>query len=436
MPMFDPNQVPDINWQTQEAAISQQRKLAEMLRQKALQAKQPEGEMVGRGPGAQYVAPHWLEQLSPAIQQGIAGYYGGKADRAEQDFAKQQDQVGKQWRSSLPQSVPGKEGYGANEMDNEAVAPVAAQPITREAILKHTLAGLQNPATAKEAALVNQSLTSDLTRTEDKAFKDQEARTAAKERADNLVATLQQRQDALELQMQDRKLSREQANSLARMHDETLRAMSAATVDARKYAADAAHQQGLKDDSREFRTNVEHLSRRMEPHAPMINTAQQVQDMMDSYKDPKTGKVGNIPGVGLIVGSLPQGLLSTEGSTNRQKIQMFANAMLRAQAGLSQTLSEQQRADLELMAKGQFRQDQLLHAWPSLMEKVNSTTKNIKAGYEPRIIDAYSARNPEAMQLVGPKAKSASKIPVPSKGPTGGLTPAEEAELAALKAAQ
>jgi hypothetical protein len=431
MPLFDPNKaLPDL--QTQGEQLARQRAYVDLLRKQAMAEQQPEGKMVGK----QYIAPHWSQHLAPALNQMFAGMAAGDQAKAELVYGQAQKTQGDQWRSSLPQSVPGKEGYGANEMDNEAVAPVAAQPITREAILKHTLAGLQNPATAKEAMLVNQSLTSDLTRTEDKAFKDQEARTAAKERADNLVATLQQRQDALELQMQDRNLSREQANSLARMHDETLRAMNAATVEARKYAADAAHQQGLKDDSREFRTNVEHLSRRMEPHAPMINTAQQVQDMMDSYKDPKTGKVGNIPGVGLIVGSLPQGLLSTEGSTNRQKIQMFANAMLRAQAGLSQTLSEQQRADLELMAKGQFRQDQLLHAWPSLMEKVNSTTKNIKAGYDPRIIDTYSSRNPDAMQLVGPKAKSASKIPVPSKGPTGGLTPVEEAELAALKAAQ
>lgn len=402
MPMFDPNApLPDL--QTQGEQLAQQRAYVDLLRKQAMAQQQPEGKMVGR----QYIAPHWSQNLAPVMQQIFAGMANQKQSEAERAYGQAQKTQGDAWRSALPQSVPAQPELPGPQAEGGSpeLAAQPAQPITREAILRHTLAGLQNPATAKEAMLTNQSLTSDLTRAEDKTYKDQEARIAAKERADNLVTTLMQRKEELEMRLADSRLNAEDRNRLAAMHDETLRAMNAATNEARKYAADQAHQQGLREDSREFRTNVEHLSRRMEPHAPMINTAQQVQDMMDSYKDPKTGKVGNIPGVGLVVGSLPQGLLSTEGSTNRQKIQMFANAMLRAQAGLSQTLSEQQRADLELMAKGQFRQDQLLSAWPSLMEKVNSTTKNIKAGYEPRIIDAYASRNPEGLQLVGPKIK-------------------------------
>jgi hypothetical protein len=413
MPLFDPNKaLPDL--QTQGEQLAQQRAYVDLLRKQAMAQKQPEGRMVG----GQYIAPHWSQHLAPVMEQVFAGMANRDQSQAEQAYGQAQRAQGDAWRSALPQAIaahPELQGPQA-EGGSPELAAQEAQPITREAILKHTLAGLQNPATAKEAMLVNQSLTSDLTRSEDKAFKEQEARTAAKERADNLTTTLIQRKEELEMRLADSRLAAEDRAKLAAQHDATLRAIAESSAEARKYAADQAHQAGLREDSREFRTNVEHLSRRMEPHAPMINTAQQVQDMLDSYKDPKTGKTKSIPGVGLIVGSLPQGMLSTEGSTNRQKVQMFANAMLRAQAGLSQTLSEQQRADLELMAKGQFRQGQLEAAWPGLMEKINSTTKNIKAGYDPRIIDTYASRNPEGIQLVGPKTKTASKVPVPTKG--------------------
>jgi hypothetical protein len=82
------------------------------------------------------------------------------------------------------------------------------QPPTRDAILKHTLAGLTNPLTAKEAAITNQSLTSGLDRGEDKVFRDQQARTAAQERSDNLMTTLTQRADDARVRSEDRSLDR------------------------------------------------------------------------------------------------------------------------------------------------------------------------------------------------------------------------------------
>jgi uncharacterized protein YifE (UPF0438 family) len=229
------------------------------------------------------------------------------------------------------------------------------------------------------------------------------------ERRERALLDAQTKLEAARIRSEDHRFSTEQRAAADRDANATRQLI----------ASLAAARQGDKQAEKEW-NDVEKLSRRMEPLTAMINTAQQVQDMLDSYKDSNTGKTKSIPGVGMLVGSLPQGMLTTEGSTNRQKVQMFANGMLRAQAGLSQTLTEQERADLELLAKGQFRQEQFEKAWPNLMKKINSHTDSVAGGYTPKVKELYQSQYPEGLMRVGPKTAKTNR--------SGPVTPAAAGE--------
>ena len=151
------------------------RKLAETLRGQANGVAAPEGGMVGTGPGARWVNPHWTSQLAPGIAQGIASYYGSKADTEEQGLVhdkseaamreqQRQQEHAAQWRSSLPQAVAAKEQqtapYMAPGMDGEENIPgtstitqqaQAAQPLTSNQVFEHYQAGATNPMLHDEA---------------------------------------------------------------------------------------------------------------------------------------------------------------------------------------------------------------------------------------------------------------------------------------------
>jgi hypothetical protein len=124
-----------------------------------------------------------------------------QADQADLGVNKAQLAAADEWKKSMPTSTVSETPMPDGQMGPGALVTT---PPTREAILKHTLEGLTNPLTAKEAAVTNTSLTSDLTRGEDQKFRDQQARQAAQERSDNLIATLQQRADDAARRSEDR----------------------------------------------------------------------------------------------------------------------------------------------------------------------------------------------------------------------------------------
>ena len=235
---------------------------------------------------------------------------------------------------------------------------------------------------------------------------------------------------------------------------------------------------------------VEHLAAAAKTLAPMLQSAQTVQNMLDDYgKKP-------IPGIGYEA-KLPGIMLPAEGVNNKAKIKAFANAMLRAQAGLSQTLSETENANLELLANGNYSEKEFRQIWPTLMDKINASATTTTSGFEPEAVETVRKRGgvidpikpraaktapakPAAAPTVAPTAapgasnpdgssvnprddqiriiqaerdkatnpqdiialdrelarlgvKPKSALPAATAAAAGGLTPAEAAELAALK---
>jgi hypothetical protein len=202
--LFNQNQGPALDpmdYQGASLAATKQRKLAEMLRQQAINNPPEKAQMVG----GRYIRPSIMGDLNNAMAQ----YASMQADKADLGTTAAQMAAAKQWQASMPQATP-------ENVPGDGMGPtMPEQPVTREAILKHTMAGLTNPLTAKEAAITNQSLTSDLTRGEDMKFRDQQARTAAQERSDNLIATLTQRADDARVRSEDRGLDRQSREAAA-----------------------------------------------------------------------------------------------------------------------------------------------------------------------------------------------------------------------------
>lgn len=225
MPMFNPNaELPD--FEAQQVSLSNQRKIADLLRKQ--NTAQPRLNMVS----GIAVQPHWLERLIPLLNQ----YQAKEADNAvnvgEQELAKAQGQAAGQWRANMPSPQPGIDRE-EDIMGNTMVQGQAPQPVTRDAILRHTLAGIRNPLTKDEAMLVNKSLTSDLERTEDKQFRDEQARIAAVEKLDLKKEQLKAAADALQIRLEDKTLDRQLRLDLQRQHDEMMERMRTADREAK-----------------------------------------------------------------------------------------------------------------------------------------------------------------------------------------------------------
>jgi hypothetical protein len=397
MPEFiDPN----IDFQQPQQAAQMAQLLAQRLRKKADATGLPEGQMAG----GFLTDPSVFEYLSTMAQGYAANQAEADAQAKQQVFQDRVNKASGEWRSNFPQTLPATpERQGPVDPSNPTeLNAVPEQPVTSSRILQHTMRGMAIPGMADEAKIYNQSAQADLTREDNQAERAATLKQTLLARAEEARIRAEERARDIQLRLEDRALDRASRERLAAQSVAAQREATQARLDIAKLTGSV----GDAMKGTEIRMDVEALSRRMEPHAPMVNTAQQVQDMLDSYKDPVTGKYKDIPGVGLGQGILTPAIQKKEATTNRQKMQMFVNAMVRAQAGLSQTLSESEKALAEAMSTGTVRQEQLIDAWPGLMAKVNASSKNIAAGYDPRVVEIYNSRNPDALRPVGPRTKS------------------------------
>lgn len=374
--IFDPNQaMPDFDAQT--AAATRARAVADFLRKQAAQQTQPQGQMVS----GHYVAPHWTQHLSNIMGQLNVGMADRQATDAETQEANAQNQAANQWRSSLPQAVQAQAGtpsFGANEMDQEAVTgspAVPYQPVPAAARLKATLAGMANPRTAKEALIWNAGMAEEAKREDDQLA-----------RRENLLATLAQRAEDAQRRSEDVRASIAQRQEAAREATAARLQMAQMAADARRDAAGiaAAARAGSTTDrgADKLDRQVEKLSSRIEPINPLITAGQALQDLFDKYGDKP------IPGFGY-AGKLHGTLLSAEGNANRAALKMYTNAIMRAHAGLSQTLAEQHNVNLETLADGNYSEKEIRKVWPLLREKSNEQLKGISAGFPAEVVDIY-----------------------------------------------
>jgi hypothetical protein len=301
--MFNPN-VQD--FEAQAIAAERQRRMADFLRKQVASTPMPRGQMLNK----QFVAPHWAEFLPQLYRQAEAGYAEGQASRAEDASSQAQNQAAAQWRSSLPRATaavaPSDNGMG---VINEGAPYI---PPTREAILKHTIEGMRNPRTAKEAELLGNYMEKDLTRQEDKAFRAETREDEQKFRSEQSTAQLLQQAELKREQLkqdadrykqmsEDKRLTLAQQLEVAKMHDATLRAMNAASNETKQLIAQLSAE-GRKDKLAEGRTltnaAIKDLGVLEESHARVNQLAREFKPEYAGVKGAAKTLVGDyVPGV-------------------------------------------------------------------------------------------------------------------------------------------
>lgn len=228
MQMFDPN-APLPNFDVQAESASRQRKMAELLRKKADSSSAPQGNMVS----GIYVAPSWTQYLAPLLDKYQAGEADRGASKAEDDLNVIMGADANKWRSEMPTpqvAVPREEDI----MGNTSVMPEDAKPVTREAVLKYTLAGMRNPKIREEAALVNKVLNDAITRGEDRTFKNEQARTSAQDKLELKREQLANESKLLEQRLADRNLDRESRLEIQKRQLEMQNEWKMAEIQARR----------------------------------------------------------------------------------------------------------------------------------------------------------------------------------------------------------
>ena len=383
---------------TQQQQLLRQRRLADLLR---LQAEQtaPYTENPGRMVSGHYVAPSWSQNLaglvSPILQRGYARQQENLANQQEQAYGTAVDQARQQWQSALPQTIAGRpELQGPQALGGSPeLAAVPPQLPDRGAILKATMAGLDIPGNEKAAVLYNQGMSAELERED----RQKEAMALQRERLQEArqlrIQQLEQQERELAAKLELQRENNIRDNETRRMHQETLRALGQMRLDSKLDKADPVEQRAILAD-------VTKLSARIGPLNSTRSAAQEVQNMIDEYTDPKTGKVKSIPGVGRDT-ALPGwarsvgqqvGLMDPATNPNSAKVQRVLADIMRQQAGLSQTISEQARVISTNLGSGAYTQKEFLDAWEGLKNAIANDLVNIKAGYRPEALEIYQAR--------------------------------------------
>jgi hypothetical protein len=415
----------EYNFSEEQQRLLQQKAIVEALRQQS-QQQAPQGQMIS----GHYVAPSILQQLLPAIQSVQARSAQNDLNKAELAQAGRLSQARAQWAATQPQAQPAQAGNlmaGQGPLQENQDTP--AVPVQAGQILKHAMAGLAIPGNEKAAQIYQTG-----------ALADQSREDTQLEKRNTLVQTmqLQREKQAQELEFKRQKLEQDAQALQDKLEQKGLDRQSAERLNALLLQSKAAHNATLLEIAKlrgtgntdkkthEIELGVEKMSRRAEPIIQVLQPAGEIQKLIDDATGPD-GTVKPIPGFGLGTRLKSkfgmQAAMSPAETKAFQAQQAFGNALIREQAGLSQTLSEQEKALAEQMRQGTAGQQEFLNAWPGLREKLNAKVGVVRT-YAPEIHDVFDSRNVNTpfKPITSRFSKGASK-----------LTPAEQAELEALR---
>ena len=406
-----------VDFTTQLAELARQQKLAQALRGRAQDYEQSIG---GHGQGANYVPTAPTQFLAQIINNIGASRAEGKVTEQQKSIDQAMQQHAQQWRSSLPQAIAARAEQAGPPLPEGSpeLAAQPAQPVTMGQVLQKTMAASGNPLLKNDSANYEKYAMGQI----DREDKQQQARDQLATQQvlgrERLEETKRQHEEQVRRDQANEGIRRDSLKVMEELRRQGLtqsKAFQDASLELRRLGLDNKGDKAGEKLSAEQERAGERLSTKASLIAPMVHSAQKVQDMLD------TAGNKSIAGMGY-TGMLPGVLLSKEGNVNRAQVKMFANAVLRNQAGLSQTLSETENANLEMLSNGKYSEKEFRASWPNLMEKVNASVNATRAGYHPDVVKTFEERggylSPVKSKAVGAR----------------GLTPAEEAELAARKA--
>ena len=247
---------------------------------------------------------------------------------------------------------------------------------------------------------------------------------------DQLASEEQRNKERLE----DRALDRASREAIAARSMEIRREMASLV----KGAGELTPAQ-IEVKNRDIQRQIEHMEARVEPIKGIARVAQPVQDLLDEYTDEKTGRVKPIPGIGFTsklgsamgvaehLGQIPKG-----SSANNGRVQVVINEILRANAGQSQTITEQANTLKSMLAGGNYSQEQFVEAWKELVKRIEGTIQERAYVAGEEAIDTYLKRG---ATLKGVTSKfDKAEGPATLGKPKPKLTPEEQAEYDELMA--
>ena len=442
------------------ALQQQQEELLRRIAQAALLRKQamsnengpmPEGQMVS----GHFVPPSILQHIAAVVNPLMQKYDANQAENqaVQQQHVLQQAIAAAKQRAiqNFPQGTPGQEAVPEQQGNNPS-AYVPGQPGIEPKLpsalerLKWLGQASQIPGFAPTAASMDKIMGEEITRED----KQREAQSALKQ---TLAAQRQNKIDQLTLEYQ-RLVERSQDQALNR----ELRAQLAAEANAVRLqigqavgnttrgltAAQEATERGRIAEQRR------HMTTTVAPVASMARSAQDVQDILEKYYDPKTNVYKPIPGIGLVTmlgdkmglaeaASSKLGLnVVPPGSTAvAAAVQRFINSSLRSNAGLSQTLTEQLNTMKEMLAGGKYTQEQFVDNWQRVLRALNSDLRDRVAGFPAEAVKEYSDAGGQVEGVKGKYkdygygTKDSQKAEL---GKPAQLSPAEQAEYDELMA--
>jgi hypothetical protein len=151
----------------------------------------------------------------------------------------------------------------------------------------------------------------------------------------------------------------------------------------------------------------------MKPLVPVIGAAKEIQKMIDNYTN-EDGSVRDIPGIGR-TGMVPATILSAGASAklldpatnpNRAKVADLVGAIMRNQAGLSQTIAEAKRVMEKTLTSGEYSQAEFLENWNNLVRAINEDQDLVQQTHRPEAVELFK-KNGGAFEHVRPKAQDA-----------------------------
>ena len=423
--------------QYQQQQLARQAQLADALRKRAIAQgtpQMPQGQMVS----GHYIAPHWSETLAAALQPAISGYQAQQAERGlaqgQQGLAGAVEQARNAWLKNMPQVTPGQEaqpGVSMSDLANPAtpvgtttspdIPAVQAKLPSAMEQAQYLAQGARIPGNEGLAGAVQKIMGEAVTREDKQQEARQNLKATLQARREEVIIKAQERMHEASLRSQDTRLSIEQRAQAASEATVAKRDVAVMMQGAAQSNRDWQH--GFAEDQQVQRV-ITHIVDKGAPLANLTVKAQDVQDMVDRYDAQKK----KIPGLGH-TGIIPDFFQTPEGTAARAKIAAFAQALIQSQAGLSQTLSEQELTKATILSKPSFSEKDFRENWPSVVANLNQNVQHLKS-INPKAWDQYKT-NGGPLDLVKSGRQQTAGVPNSSDRP---LTPAELAEYQKLKA--
>jgi len=394
----------DYDFDSQQASVARQRALADMLRRQGMSAQQPQGQMVG----GQFIAPSIFQRLNPVLQQGMGSYYDQETSKSEAGLASQAGQAAKEWQSSLPQTIAAQTGtpfQGRGMLMESQDTP--EQPVTTGQVLRHTLAGMRIPGNERAADVYNRGALADLAREDTQKARKEDLAAAHAAKLSAQQEKAQSDLDELNRRLEDRALDRTSREQMARDQRALTAQIAQGNLEIRRLAAEA------KRDATAATTRA--TTEGEKSSAGYLNRMNQAETLLQTIgtkgdQGLMEKAVGGLPMVGK---ALQPFVLDKSQQKLLQAQRDWVRAKLRKESGA--VIGEEEMAE------------EIRTYFPQPGE--DKTVADQKA----------AARQAAARQL---EIGAGRELPNANMGTRGGasgsfgdaLTPAEAAELAALKA--